>query len=62
MSEDEATAISVGRRHGKPVVLEIDASGMAAVGHRFVRSPGGTWLVEEVPAAYIIRATHVEQN
>jgi putative RNA 2'-phosphotransferase len=55
LSEDEATAVSVGRRHGKPVVLEIDAAGLAAAGYRLFCSPGGTWLVEEVPATCIIR-------
>jgi putative RNA 2'-phosphotransferase len=62
LSEDQATAVGVGSRHGKPVVLEIDAAGLAAAGHRFVRSPGGTWLVEQVPATYIIRTLHVRKD
>lgn len=53
LSEDEATAVEVGRRHGKPAVLRIDAGGMHRDGHAFVRSENGVWLTPAVPAGYI---------
>ncbi|MEW5929011.1 MAG: RNA 2'-phosphotransferase [Gemmatimonadota bacterium] len=53
LSADEATAVEVGRRHGKPAVLRIDAGAMHRDGHAFVRSVNGVWLAEAVPAAYI---------
>ena len=54
LCEDRETALSIGRRHGRPVALEIDSESMAAAGHSFFRSPGGTWLTESVPSHYIV--------
>lgn len=45
-------ARQVGARRGRPVVLEIDAAGMAKAGHRFFLSDNGVWLVEEVPPRF----------
>lgn len=53
LSPDVATAIKVGQRHGKPVVLSIDAAAMHAAGIPFYRTANGVWLVDEVPPAYI---------
>jgi putative RNA 2'-phosphotransferase len=53
LSQDEATAIKVGRRHGPPVVLRIDALGMRQAGHVFFRSTNGVWLTEAVPSEFI---------
>ena len=50
LSPDRETAVRVGSRRGKPVVLEIDAARMAGAGHRFYRSENGVWLTESVPA------------
>ncbi|MET0394645.1 MAG: RNA 2'-phosphotransferase [Chitinophagaceae bacterium] len=46
------TARTVGSRHGKPVVLIINAKAMHAKGHKFYQSENGVWLTEEVPAAF----------
>lgn len=54
LSPDAATAVAVGRRHGQPVVLQIQAEAMAAAGHRFYRSANGVWLTEHVPVPYLI--------
>lgn len=54
LSADSATAIQVGKRHGKPVVLEINAAAMQAAGHRFWRSANGVWLCNAVPVHYIV--------
>jgi putative RNA 2'-phosphotransferase len=53
LSTDEATARSVGSRHGKPVVLRVRASEMAAAGIEFFLSANGVWLTDSVPAAYL---------
>lgn len=53
LSPDTETATRVGMRHGKPVVLVVDAAGMRAAGHLFYRSANGVWLVDEVPASFL---------
>jgi putative RNA 2'-phosphotransferase len=47
------TAIRVGSRRGKPVVLKVDAGKMHADGHEFRVSANGVWLTHEVPAEYL---------
>lgn len=53
LSGDTETATKVGRRHGKPVVIVVDAARMRADGHVFYRSANGVWLVEHVPPQYL---------
>lgn len=53
LSKDEKTAISVGVRHGFPVVLVIDTQAMLADGFVFYLSDNGVWLCEQVPFKYI---------
>lgn len=53
LSPDEATARTVGQRHGSPVVLHVAAGAMHRDGHAFVRSENGVWLAREVPAQYV---------
>jgi len=53
LSADEATAIAVGKRHGKPLVFRIAAADMAAAGVKFYRSANGVWLVDSVPPQYL---------
>lgn len=53
LSQDPATAADVGRRHGKPVILAVDAYRMHREGHRFFLSGNGVWLVEKVPPQYL---------
>ncbi|GEO10979.1 RNA 2'-phosphotransferase [Segetibacter aerophilus] len=53
LSADVATAVAVGRRHGKPVVLTVDAATMHKEGRTFYLSANGVWLTESVPAKYI---------
>lgn len=53
LSADIDTARRVGARHGKPVVLTILATEMAAAGHAFRRSANGVWLADAVPADFI---------
>lgn len=53
LSGDRDTAVAVGRRHGRPVVLEVDARGMQTAGFAFLRSANGVWLTDAVPPAYL---------
>ena len=53
LSRDEETALSVGRRHGRPVVLRIQAQRMHDDGFEFYLSTSGVWLTYAVPAKYI---------
>lgn len=53
LSKDQETARKVGMRHGKPVILEINAAAMHKDGHVFYCSDNGVWLVESVPPQYI---------
>jgi putative RNA 2'-phosphotransferase len=53
LSATRTTAESVGRRHGKPIVLVVDATRMHAAGHVFFISANGVWLVTHVPPEYI---------
>lgn len=55
LSANLETAVTVGKRHGTPVVYEIDAEAMCKSGHVFYCSENGVWLVNAVPAAYLKR-------
>jgi len=47
------TAFKVGKRHGKPVILEIEASRMAQEGFTFFVSDNDVWLAEVVPPRFL---------
>lgn len=53
LSADEATAKSVGSRHGVPVILVVKALEMHQDGHKFFQSENGVWLTEKVPVRYL---------
>lgn len=53
LSADLETAVRVGARHGRPVVLEVDAAGLSATGHVFRVSANGVWLTDRVPPAFL---------
>lgn len=53
LSGDEATAIKVGARHGKAVVLVISSLQMHKDGFIFYQSENGVWLTEKVPTQYM---------
>lgn len=54
LSQDEATALNVGERHGKPVILKIDVQRMHEQGTEFFQAENGVWLVASVPASAIL--------
>jgi putative RNA 2'-phosphotransferase len=49
LSADVETARRVGSRHGRPVVLVVEAAALAAAGHEFRLSANGVWLTDAVP-------------
>jgi len=53
LSELKETAKAVGSRHGKPVILTIDAKAMSANSFLFYLSANNVWLVDSVPVEYI---------
>ena len=53
LSPDEATAIKVGQRHGRPVILRVKALAMHHAGQPFYHSENGVWLVAGVPVEYL---------
>lgn len=53
LSPDEKTARKVGKRHGKEVVLQVDAEKMAQEGMVFFLSANGVWLTKQVPPKYL---------
>ncbi|MBR3109409.1 MAG: RNA 2'-phosphotransferase [Clostridia bacterium] len=55
LTDQYETAVAVGKRHGKPLVYEVDAEAMQAAGRLFYRSENGVWLTDAVPPEYLKR-------
>ena len=53
ISSDLETAIQIGKRHGKPVVLVIRARDFVNDGHQLYRSSNGVWLDAAVECKYV---------
>ncbi len=53
LSADNDTAIKVGARRGKPIILEIDTGKMNEDGFEFFKSKNGVWLTDHVLPDYI---------
>ena len=53
LSKDYETAKTVGSRHGKPFVYQVNAKQMADDGYPFYLSVNGVWLTKEVPVRYL---------
>ncbi|MEM7375407.1 MAG: RNA 2'-phosphotransferase [Bacteroidota bacterium] len=53
LSPDRDTAINVGQRRGKPVILTIRAGAMHRAGYPFYVSGNGVWLADEIPPEFI---------
>lgn len=54
LSGDFQTAMAVGKRHGIPMVVTINAAAMARDGVGFYRSENGVWLCEHVEPKYFV--------
>ena len=53
LSLDIATAVKVGQRHGKPIVLHVASRKMAAEGFAFFCADNGVWLSDRVPPQFL---------
>lgn len=53
LSKDVETAIDVGKRHGEPVIYQIDSRKMHQQGYKFYCSVNGVWLVDRVPRKFL---------
>ena len=53
LSSDYSTAVSVGSRHGRPVVYTVDTERMVKDGFVFFLSRNGVWLTKRVPVEYL---------
>ena len=53
LSSDEATALKVGQRHGKPYIYTVKSGEMHKDGYKFYRSVNGVWLTKAVPVKYL---------
>ncbi len=56
LSADRETALNVGQRRGKPVLLQLDTGAMRAAGEDFYLSDNGVWLAERVAPEFLRRA------
>lgn len=52
LSPNRETALQVGQRHGKPVILIIQSELMHKDGFAFYESDNGVWLTNHVPVDY----------
>lgn len=55
LSQDKETAIKVGSRHGKPVILTILSELMYQYGNLFYQSDNGVWLTDFIAVKYILK-------
>ncbi len=53
LSGDIETAIVVGKRHGKPIVLALDVPGLQKAGQEFWRADNGVYLTDAVGASFL---------
>lgn len=54
LSIDEQTANTVGKRHGKPIVLKVKSLLMYQQGFKFYLADNGVWLTGTVPNTFLI--------
>ncbi len=53
LSKDVETALTVGSRHGKPVVYTVASGEMHRQGYTFYLSENGVWLTKKVPIDFM---------
>jgi putative RNA 2'-phosphotransferase len=54
LSKDYATALDVGKRRGKPVIIKVKAKKMHDDGHQFYLTANGVWYTEHVPTDFLV--------
>jgi putative RNA 2'-phosphotransferase len=53
LSADPETAHAVGKRYGKPVILQVETEKMRDAGFKFYVSANGVWLADAVPPEFL---------
>lgn len=53
LSATKEVAISVGKRHGRPILIEVDANKMKRDGLKIYQSENGVYLTDIVPSKYL---------
>lgn len=53
LSPDTETAVKVGERHGRPVVLTVNSGQMHTDVFTFYQADNGVWLTDYVPVEYL---------
>jgi putative RNA 2'-phosphotransferase len=53
LSSSVETAFEVGKRHGKPIVVEIDITALLQQGTIFYKTSDNVWLTSEIPSQYL---------
>lgn len=62
LSVDPETALEVGKRHGRVILLEVDSGSMFRDGGRFYHPAEKIWLTTEVNPAYVEIGYHPAQH
>lgn len=62
LSDDEETAINVGKRHGEPCVFRLNSGLIYRRGFVFYKSKNGVWLTERVPVEFLEESYTVEET
>ncbi len=58
LSQEPQTALAVGQRYGKPVILKVESLQMYKQGFKFFQAENGVWLTERAPAEFIVEKIH----
>jgi putative RNA 2'-phosphotransferase len=53
LSSDIETAVTVGKRHGQPILIEIDTKWLEEDGSVFYQTSDNIWLTTNIPAKYL---------
>ena len=62
LSTDYTTAVKVGKRHGKPVIIKVDTADMFKNNYKFYLSENGVWLTESVPPVFFAEFMNVQKK
>ena len=54
LSETIEVALSVGARHGKPVLIEVNTGRLINEGWKFYHTSDNVWLTSAIPAGYLV--------
>ncbi len=54
LSTEIETAMKVGSRRGKPIILTVKSGEMQSEGYEFYLSENNVWLTDSVPSEFIV--------